>query len=643
MEVETIEKTVASFGLYELNLRSGELRKGGAPLRLQPRPTKLLMLLVRRAGKMVTREEVRAELWGDTFIEFDHALNTCVQQVRAALNDSADSPRYIETVPRRGYRFIYPVTVRNEEEPAQLVNAGAGGSGDAVPARRPWISWLVVLGVVVLAAATASIGWKFLFTDAPSAPGLRIRLVVLPFEELNRAAADEDFNAGLAEELVTHLGRLGSSDLAVVAVGRSASYEAGAIPAKADLARMGAEMRVQYALEGSVRRDGERARITARLVRISDLTQLWSQTFERSVEDTFELQNDVALRVAESLALKLLPGRMEEVARISTTNARAYELYLRARGADDQGTPAGLREAVSLYEQALKEDDKFALAYAGLAEAYVVLAERREMAPGEAIGRARTATAKVAELNAWLGDVSASVGAIRAFYDWDWQGAEPQFRRVLGENPSHALARRWYAQYLYSLGRLEEGLEQAQMAQELEPHSPLINWNVSMHYYYAQQPDQALALGEAMLSQAPASRFAHFTVGLAALQKGEHERAIAALHRAAELSGDNPAYLGALGHAYGIAGRAREAQGVIGRLGNAEKVRYVSPLEYALVHLGMGDHDAAFQRLEEALSARAIGLRYLKVDPRFFPLRSDPRLDELLRRMNFPRMNPVQP
>lgn len=625
-------KTLLRFGVYELDLRSEELRRSGALIKLQPQPFKVLAMLAERTGELVTREELQQAIWGeDTFVDFERGLNFCIKQIRTALGDDADTPRFIETLPRRGYRFLAPVE-RVGEEPAQVAEPAAPVEPAAPRAPRWWQAWWAWL---VTAAALAGLVWagyevwrEFQGRQRPE----KAMLVVLPFENLGNSPEQDFFSDGLTEEMITQLGSLDPQRLGVIARTTAMRYK------KTDKTteRIAAELKVYYIVEGSVRREGDHVRITAQLIQARDETHLWAETYERELSGVLALQYEVAQQIADALALELLPEEKEKLARRTPVNPEAYHAYLEGRY---YWNNRSLVKGTELFQRAIALDPQFALGYAGLADSYVMMGSTPYdvLPPKDAMPRAKAAALKALELDERLPEAHTALAHTLLYYDWDWAGAEREFKRALELNPSYATARQWYAEYLWVRGRPEEALAQVQLALERDPSSQLVtHFALGRHYYLSREYGQAITRFREWIEMDPGFFLGHFDVGLAYAQAGQMQEAIAAFQRAMELSGRSPLCLAGLGYAYARAGRAAEARQVLAELETLSKRRYVSALYPAAIYVALGDKDRAFDWLERAVDERSTYVVQINVEPVFDLLRSDPRFRALLRRMNFP-------
>jgi TolB-like protein/DNA-binding winged helix-turn-helix (wHTH) protein/tetratricopeptide (TPR) repeat protein len=619
------------FGVFELDVRTGELRKGGTRIRLQEQPFQVLAALVERPGEVVTREELRERLWpSGVIVDFDHSLNKAVNKLRDALGDAADNPRFIETLPRRGYRFLIPVTdsvkrPNSVVEPDDIVCPAP----EVPEADRFWSKSRILAGLAVVAMALGVMAlWRTWPAQASPPPG-RIMLAVLPFRNLAGSPDEDYFSDGLTEEMIAELGRLTSDDrLGVIARTSAMHYK----NTSRLVTEIGRELGVDYILEGSIRRAGRRVRITAQLVQIRDQTNLWSESYDRDLADVFAIQNDVASRIAGSLALELLPPQRASRASAPTTDIVAHEEYLKGRFLWSKRTEDGLRGSLDHFQRAVAADPGYARGYVGLADSYNLLADYGALAPADALPRARGAALRALEIDPRLAEAHASLAWTTLVYDRDIASAEQGFRRAIALNPGYASAHQWYAFCLKAAGRHEDAMREVRRAQELDPLSLIINAVVAWHHYYARQYDDAIAQARRVAALDPTFSRVNSYLGWSLLEKGEYAPALEALQKATDLFGNSPARRAEMAHALAVAGRTAEARRVLEEMTTLARTQYVESDLIARIHVGLGDRDRAFEWLERALAEHAPKLVLLRVDPRVDSLRSDPRFADLLRR-----------
>jgi TolB-like protein/Tfp pilus assembly protein PilF len=544
------------------------------------------------------------------------------------LHDDPEAPRYIETRPRRGYRFIAPV----QEVSARALTPGAPSEGLPGPARRVGARrfWVPVLGLVAALVATGYFA-RGAFTRHAVSPAGRIMLAVLPFENLTGNPQEEYLSDGLTEEMITQLGRLHPERLGVIA--RTSAMQYKNTGKRTD--QIGSELGVAYLLEGSLRRVGERVRVSAQLIQVRDQTHLWAESYERDLRDILGLQGEVAQAIAREIDLKLTPQQQARVAHARPMDRQAYELYLKGRYFWNKRSEEGYTRAIRYFEQAIAQDPAYAQAHAGLADAYALLGSmpNAELPRSQAMPRARAAALKAIELDDSLAEAHTSLAFVRMHFEWDWPVAKREFARALELNPGYATAHHWYAFWLIAQGRAEEAVREIRLAQQLDPLSLIINTDVGEMLYYARRYDEALEQGRRTLELDPGFALAHRIVGVAYLGTGQVSAAIQELEATARVAGSRAYVLYSLGFAYGEAGRTQDAWKVLEELEQAAQVRRDMEHSIAVVLAGLGEKDRAFAWLEEAYRNHEGGLILLKVNSLVDPLRSDPRFEDLVRRV----------
>ena len=617
---------IVRFGVFEVDLRAGELRKSGLKVRLQEKPFQVLEMLLEHPGEIVTREELQKKLWPEnTFVDFDHSMNTAVTKLREALGDTADNPRFVETLARRGYRFIYPV--------APVSPPAAVGAGSARPREGRALPYKLVALVAGLVVATLAVllglnvtGLRDHLLKAVGAvrePPLRIQsIAVLPLENLSRDPEQEYFADGMTEELVTYLGRV--SALRVISRTSVMQYKG----AKKPLAQIARELNVDAIVEGAVLRSGNRVRITAQLIQANPEKHLWADSYERDLRDVLALQGDVAQAIAREVQVKLTPQAQSRLARARPVNPEAYEAYLRGRHfwALNYGEAP---EALAYFQKATRLDPTFAPAYGGMALYYTEAGFSQP--PKEAFPKAMEAARKALQLDPELAEAHAALGYAKLNYEWDWAGAEREFRKAGELNPGSSDAHWMYAVYLTAMTRFEEAMSEAKRARQVDPFSPMVNhvgaW-VSMN---ARRYDEAIAQFKSTLKIEPGYGPAHFWLANCYTLKGMYPEAYREFKAAGTASGDP-----VLGYLDAVAGKKKEALKALEALKRTAEHAYVDPHSMAILYCGLGDKDGAFACLEKAYAERSASMPQMKMEPWFDLLCSDPRFQDLLRRMNFP-------
>jgi TolB-like protein/DNA-binding winged helix-turn-helix (wHTH) protein/Tfp pilus assembly protein PilF len=635
---ETPRERAYRFGPFELDLASGELRRHGLRVRLRGRPIEILQCLVEGRGGLVSRDDLRTRLWSaDTYVDFDHGLNSAMNKLREALGDSADSPRYIETVPKRGYKFVASVEVVPGPTSSELPALPAGAPVEAAEARsaavhpplsappplRPrWWFW-VTASLVVAAVAVAA--W-FVKTRVGTSLSGRVMLVVLPFENRTGQVEDEYFSDGITDEMIAQLGALDPERLGIIARTTAMQYKRS----RKGAMEIGRELGVDYLLEGSVRRDAGRVRITAQLVDVGSQTQLWAETYERSERDVLMLQRDVAVRIAQSLAGGVLSPVLARATRRSPSFA-AYERVLRGRALRQVATELAIREAITMFEQAIALDAEYAAAYAGLADCYRVLGGPGWEAapPAELLERARDAADKALELDPELPEGYAARGMVRFSLEWDLPAADRDLLRAISLNPSYARAHQYRSAVLTAMSRFDDAVESARKSSALDPLSVTDGTTLGIRLYYAGRYEDAVSQFRLTLQDHPGFSITHWGLGQTYAEMGRLNDAVSALRVAVEHAGGSPYMRAWLANVLARAGQRDEAERIRSEIKTLADRGYVSPFVFALMAAGLGEKDAALEWLERVKAARSGWVPFLPVEPEFSAYRDDPRFREL--------------
>jgi TolB-like protein/DNA-binding winged helix-turn-helix (wHTH) protein/Tfp pilus assembly protein PilF len=567
------------FGVYEVDPVAGELRKNGLKVKLQEQPFQILIALLERSGEIVSREDLRRRLWpDDTFVEFDHSLNTAIGRLREALDDSADNPRFIETLPRRGYRFIAPVERLNGEGARQ--NGETSGPTSAMPAPSPAAAppralwWWVAAGVVFAAAVVAGF---YLLRQRPRAPleagPHRIMLAVLPFQNLSGDPKQDFASDAMTEEMITHLGRLTPQSLGVIARTSVMKYR----NSTADVKTIGRDLGVNYVLEGSVRRSPGQIDVTAQLVQVKDQTHLWAETYERPLTDLFTIERDIARRIAQSLALQLLPAQGAALARATTVNTEAYQAYLEGTQQLRVGTKAGFESAALSFAHATEIDPNYALAYDGIARAYLKQADYHFISPDDAVAHARPAVDKALAADESIPESHVLLAEILHRADPRQTAIEQAYRRALELNPSNADAHIAYASYLREAQRYGQSLSECQEAVRLDPLAPFSHVATGWTLLSMGLLDEARQEFQKSLGIDPNYPAGLYFLARADGQQGRIQEAIDLLQKAVSTAGRTPKYLNALANAYVMVGNKAEAQKILEELRRQSTQGYVDP------------------------------------------------------------------
>jgi TolB-like protein/tetratricopeptide (TPR) repeat protein len=493
------------------------------------------------------------------------------------------------------------------------------------------------LGTVYAYASELDAWWKqrqpqLESTDRPDPLQDRVCLAVLPFENLSGDPDQEYFSDGLTEEMITQLGRLDPQRLGVIARTSVMPYRNTA----KGIDCIARELGVDYVIEGSARRSADRVRITAQLIRARDQTHLLAETYERSTSDILSIQTEFAERVAQSFTIDLLSGGRLHAAPLPAMNPDAHEAYLKGRFWFNKRTEEGFLKAINHFRRAIEIDPQYAVAHAGLAEVFVVVGLYGMLPPKETYERAKAAAKSALQLDARIAEAHAALGFAKLRYEWDWKGAEADHLRAIELDANYATAHLWYGLFLAAMERFDEALAELKHARQIDPLAMATNAHLGWVLYLSRQYEQAAEQLGNSLEIEPNFPLARFFLGFAYEQQGRYTDAIGEFEKASQLTGGHPGALAGLGHAHALAGNRAEAQEYLARLERDAGRRYVSPYFIALVHVGLGDTDEAFRWLDTACEHRSDWLVHLKIEPALDPLRSDPRFDELVRRVGLP-------
>lgn len=556
------------FGRFRLDTEGRLLSSGSERIPLTPKAVDVLVALLEKRGAPVARKELLTIVWSDATVE-EGTLSSHISLLRKALGAS-----YIETIPKRGYRFAGPVHERARET-----------------------------------------------ADETST---RLLLAVLPFENLSGSRKYDSFSDGLTEEMITQLGRLNPKRLGVIARTSSMTYKS----TDKTIEQIGNELDVSHVLEGSVRRTGGRVRITAQLIQVSDQTHVWADSYDASLENILALQSRIARAVAKEIQIKLVIG--EETRLVVPA---AYEACLKARYLWNRRSEDGLQASVRLFQDAIDADPEYAPAYAGMADAYLAQMDHGYLSPREGFSKASRVLSRALELDDELAEAHVSL-AHAAFHEFDWTTADREFCRGIDMNPSYAIGRHYYSNFLAAMDRSVEAIEEAEQARQLDPVSSASQSNLASILWLARRYDRALTEARRVLDMDPLSAAGYGDLGRAHEQLGAFDAAIDAFRKAVSFSGQSHGHLASLGHTYAVAGRREEAAGVLRQLEEMARERFVSAYSFAVLQIALGAYDDAFRSLERAYEERSSPLPFVGVNPRFDPVRTDPRFKVLLSRLH---------
>ena len=644
--------SVVRFGPFEVSFDSGEVRRAGLKIKVQQQPLKLLQILLERPGEVVSREHLRNQIWAnESFGDFDQAVNIAIGKLRSALGDSAEDPHYIETLPKRGYRFIAPVSIvdfdvrlasKSSERltrafaSSELNPAGpdapleARGMTTDSPQRQRWtrrrITFATLIGLALsVVAILAILSW-------PRRPtGIR-SLAVLPLENFSGDASQDYFADGMTDELITDMAQIRA--LRVVSRTSVMMYK-GTHKSLQEIAR---ELNVDAVVEGSVLRSGDHVRITAQLIQVPADKHLWAKSYQGNLRDMLEVQNRIARAIAEEIRIEVTPREEAVLESAMKIDPEAYEAYLKGRYSWNKRTADGLKKAADYFNRAIARDPHYAPAYSGLADTYALMGdwEFAVMSPREAMPRALSAARKAIELDDSLGEAHASLAFCLEGFDWDFSSADREFRRAVELNPGYATAHHWYAWHLSLIGKNKEAVAEMEKAKDLDPVSPAVNADLAELLLIAHLPDESIRQSRETIEINPGFAFAHNQLAQAYIEKQMFDGAVAELNEAIRLGGDSPIFVANLARAYAASNRKADAT----RLLNDLKGRSVpsSPLfaEIAMIYAALGDKEKAMIWLNKGYEER-FNPGVLE-RPCFDSLRSDLRFQNLARRIGLPLM-----
>jgi len=645
---------------FEVDLRAYQLRGRGHTLKLERIPMEVLLFLMEQRGELVAREEIVKKIWGDgVFLDTDNSINGAIRKIRQVLRDNPEHPQFIQTVTGRGYRFIAPIVSDNARESRRVGSAlqehldsqaDADNSSGAtltettqnetplaveIPRTPPAARrWLILGGTAALLLASLAGWWLRARGPANAAPAGRLMLAVLPFENLTGDPGQEYFSDGLTEEMIAQLGNVDPRRIGVIARTSVMHYKNGQV----EVGQIGRELGVQYMLEGSVRREAERVRVTVQLIQIKDQTHLWARQYDRELSGLLSVQDEIAREVTDEIWLTLgepkrnaLSPEMTAASALSPNATAAYDLYLKGQYSFNKRTPQSLRQAIQYFGQATEKDPRNARAYAGLADAYALAGGYSLRPQTEFMGKGRAAAVRAVEIDPSLPEAHTALALIVQNYDWDWTTAEREFRRAIELNPNYATAHHWYAEHLMWRGRFDEALRESERARQLDPLSVIIAADNGVILYSSRQYDRSIEKFRTAREMEPSFPRAQFLIAPYA-EKGMFAEALADLE--AERSRmDLRSYWVLQAYINGRAGRRAEAQRALRTFERLTRNQPVDAYLFVWAYLGTGDNDKVFAWLEKGFAQRSNALIALKAFPYYDPLRGDPRFQDLLRRV----------
>jgi TolB-like protein/DNA-binding winged helix-turn-helix (wHTH) protein len=632
------------FGPFELDSRTGGLRKYGVRLRLPEQSYRVLLALLENHGNLVTREDLRQRLWDDnTFVDFEHGLNLAVTRLRQALGDSAENPSFVETIPRRGYRFIGSVESSSTQvqsdpvpvEPASVQSTVPNGFNAAerkeslvatsvipdLPMDARAKTWRKVAFAAVIAVVVAGVIWR-LRERQPGRGSHLQAIAVLPLTNLTQKGSEDYLAEGLTEELITELGRVNS--LRVISRTSVMRYRATVLP----LPQIGRELNVDAVVEGTFRRAADRVRITVQLTGIAPEHQIWSNAYDGDTQDLLKLQRQVAQDIALNVQAKLIekPAKKERHLDLDT-----YEEYLRGRHFLANRDAVGITKAATYFQEAVRRDPQYAEAYAGLAIAQGLLA-MYELEPAESFSRSKAYANKALELDSSLAEAYTARGAAASFWELNWPAAERDFQRAISLDAGSSIAHQWYGEHFVNVADSQHAVSELKRAHELDPVSLTVNSTLGRVYHDTRNYDAAIQQCKKAVDLYPSSSPGHWCLGLALLGKREYRHAVSELERANEL-GTTPLITRDLARAYAAAGRSKEARRILIALKQRAEKAFVPAYLISMIHGALGENDEAFRWLSEAYVEKDPHLPFLASDPEIDGLRSDPRFATFLQRL----------
>ena len=619
------------FGPFRLDPAERKLLRDNEIVALTPKAFDTLLLLVRNSGHLLEKDELINMLWPETFVE-EGSLSNNIFLLRKALGED---PTFIETVPRRGYRFVGAVRQFPCGAPTSLekpTEAGARGVA-SVPskARRAWRSWAAVsIAGVALLALLAATSW---FYRGAGRGGEKIdSLAVLPFVNSSADPNTEYLSDGITESLINSLSQL--PNLKVMSRDSVFHYKGK----DTDAQTVGRELGVRAIFKGRVTQRGDTLNISAELINARDNSHIWGQQYDRKLADMVALREEIAREMASALRVRLTGAEERRLTKSYTTNPEAYQNYLKGRYWLNKSTEEGFNKGVEYFRQAIAKDPTYALAYSGLSDAYSSLADFGVVPAKEGYLRAKDAALKALELDDTLAEAHSALALIKSSNDWDWSGADKEVRRAIELNPSYVDAHRLLAVVLWQTGRLDEAIAETKRTLELDPLSLDNNVTLGQEYFLARQYDQAIEQEGKVLELDPSFILAYYFRGVSYLKKSMYKEGMVEFKKGVEISPDDILALTGLGYGYGVTGKRVEAQKVLDKLNELSKQKYVSAIFMAKIYAGLADKERAFVWLEKAYEDRSIvSVGFIKTNPMFDPLRSDPRFVDLLCRTNLER------
>ena len=634
MEPVRISEAIRFGEDFELDAESYTLRRAGRALKLERIPMEILIFLVDQRGQLVSRQQIVERIWGEkVFLDTDNSINGAIRKIRSVLKDDAEEPRFIQTVTGKGYRFMAPVHPREPVSTEPAVAKIPDRNLADKPARP---KWLLVVGVAIGLAAALAVALA-LYLKRPvlpahgASPAGRVMLAVLPFENLTGDAGQDYLSDGFTEEMITQLGRTDPSKMGVIARTSVMVYKRNPRP----LDEIGRKLGVQYVIEGSVRRDAGRVRITAQLIQIKDQTHVWAKEYDRELRNLLVLQGEIAQEIADETEFALggqpkANGGHRPAASGGTTSYEAYDLYLKGRYFWNKRTSEDFGRAAQYFQQAIVKDPHYARAYAGLADTYGLMSTWTMAPRNEFMPKARAATLQALKIDETLAEAHASLALVAESFDYDWKTAEKEFQRAIDLDPDYATGRQWYAEYLSWQGRFDDALAESQRAQRIDPLSLIIATDRGTILYYSRQYDRAIAECRAVLSMDSRFDLARAFLFYALVKEGKFPEALEEIE-GGQSTGDSAGGWAEKAYLYGQWGQTAQAQHALAKFEEFAPQLRDRTQASIFAYIGAGRKDQAIALLHEAYAEHSNIVTSLKVDPRYDPLRDSPRFQELMR------------
>ena len=614
------------FGVFELDTNSGELRKAGMRVRLQGQPLQVLVILLERGGEVVTREEVRSRIWpNQSFGDTDHALNKAIARIREALGDSAETPRYIETLPRHGYRFIGAL----HQSPSELtIQEPAPPSVPSPPIaphpRRQRLRRFAVVCVLTLLLAAGYLAWRRRANIGERKSGGN-RIAVLPFKNLSGDPNQQYFSDGITDEIITDLGRVGS--LQVLSATSVRSYQGSS----KSLPQIAGELNADLIVEGAALQAGDRVRVTVQLIDARDDRHLWAQEYDRDLRDVLKMQRELAQGVTEIIEGAVASRGSGKLMDARQIDPEAYRLYLKGSYLCLQEISGNLQKCAEYLRESITKDPTYAPAHAGLSMAYDWMVTFGETPASEGMPKAKAEALKAIELDPFNPSGHTALGTFLDDYEWDWDGAGKEIQKAIDLQPSSEMAHHamgWHSVYL---GHSNDAIREFSKCIELNPVGGLHHAHLAMVLARIGRKDEATRQFQEALEIEPNSPGVHWSLGYALLEQHRYQESVAEFERERTLTGG--ASLGYLGYAYAVSGRKQDALAILATINQRPSNQYGRAYEMALVYAGLGDGSKTFQYLDNAYQERSEAMTGIATEVAFDGFRSDPRFQELVRKV----------